>query len=131
MKPFDLQKALAGAKVVTLHGKAVNNFVYFSTASKFKVIAQIEGDAELKTFTESGKYSPDIVTGNDLFMATTKKTGYINIYYDWDARDLRLHVGTTFGLGLKTGDIIFATKELADENALPSRIAVATFEYED
>src|SRR5271157_4724435 len=127
MKPFDLQKALAGAKVVTLHGKAVNNFVYFSTASKFKVIAQIEGDAELKTFTESGKYCPDLVTGKDLFMATTKKTGYINVYNDWDARDL----GTTFGLGLKTGNLIFATKELADENALPSRVAVATFEYEE
>jgi hypothetical protein len=59
-----------------------------------------------------------------LFMASTKRTGFINIYPEQKglgSQRQRVH----FGFG------IFATQRDADINAETNRVAVATYEYEE
>jgi len=81
MKPFDLNKALAGEPVVTKDGYKVMDIHYFSgLTSKFKVIAHIENNFSVDTFTVDGKYSEEGITGMDLFMAD--QVIWINVYWD-------------------------------------------------
>ena len=83
MKPFDLEKALAGEPVVTGAGEPVTDLHYFSTAvSKYKVYATVEG--RVHSYTETGSYNPDIALGcsYDLFMAAKKRVWLVNIYKD-------------------------------------------------
>ena len=54
-----------------------------------------------------------------------KIQGFINVY-PWDEVGA---MGTTYREH-KTGNGIFPTREIADTMALPSRLAVAEFEYE-
>ena len=80
MKPFDLEKALAGEPVATGAGTPVTDIHYFSTAvSKYKVYATVEG--RVQSYTETGIYNTDIASDGsyDLFMACV---GWVNIYND-------------------------------------------------
>jgi hypothetical protein len=54
-----------------------------------------------------------------------KVQGFINVYPAGE----RGAMGATYGVH-KTGNGIFHSKEMADSLALPSRLAVAEFEYE-
>ena len=104
MKPFDLEAALAGAPVVTRSGKPVTQLVKFDAIrSPFNLFGVVDG--EVYSWGESGGY--------DLFMATVKREGWINIY-----KDLSMCC-------------IHPTKEKADENAGAARIACAKFEWEE
>jgi hypothetical protein len=80
MKPFNLEAALAGAKVITGLGKPATDIAYLpSVNSPYKVGAVIDGG--IRYFTETGrisKYSPNPLL--DLFMAPVKKEGWINIH---------------------------------------------------
>lgn len=80
LKPFNLEKALAGDKVVTRGGQEVVKIVHFKDANiDERVIFQVEDVVYL--CSEDGKY---YTTGSgsqlDLIMATTKKQGWMNIY---------------------------------------------------
>lgn len=82
LKPFNLEKALAGEKVVTRDGQEVVKIVHFKDANiNERVIFQVEDVVYL--CSEDGKYY-NYTTGSgsqlDLFMAPTKKQGWINIY---------------------------------------------------
>jgi tellurite resistance-related uncharacterized protein len=80
MKPFNLQKALAGEPVVTRDGNKVTEIHNFSTRhGEMTVFAIIEGC--FLTFNNNGKhYSSEFVDSNfDLFMAEPE--AWINIYY--------------------------------------------------
>ena len=71
MKPFDLEKALAGEPVVTRSGVPVTDIHYFSTAvSKYKVYTTVEG--RVLCFTETGRYYRHEECNYDLFMAPVK-----------------------------------------------------------
>jgi hypothetical protein len=80
MKPFNLEEALAGAKVITGGEKLVTDIVYLPSATGvYKVCAVIDGD--ILYFTVDGHFrdkAHDFI--RDLFMATVKSEGWINIY---------------------------------------------------
>jgi len=86
MKEFDLEKALAGAKVVTRDGREVTQLHKFRLNNKKEVIVGVVDAAEpfINPITFDlngcllmayGRESPV-----DLFMAPVKCTGWINIY---------------------------------------------------
>ena len=106
MKPFDLQKALAGEPVVTRDGRKVQRVAHLPEIKyPWSVVAVIEG--EMYTYNETGRCYADTIASADLFMAPTKRTVWVNLYRDhcafWhDTKELALagksfdaeHIGT-------------------------------------
>ena len=58
LKPFDLEKALAGAPVVTRNGKPVEQLVFMdkAAAGEMRLIGVI--GEEVVTFTDKGEFNP-------------------------------------------------------------------------
>jgi hypothetical protein len=89
MKPFNLEKALAGEPVVTRGGDKVTEIHNFSTRhGEMTVFAIIEGG--FLTFNKNGEHYSEFVSSDfDLFMAEPE--AWINIYYSkvqdkiWDS----------------------------------------------
>lgn len=79
LKPFNLERVLAGDKVVTRDGEEVTELHFFKTISHNYPITAIIRE-EGYTFTVNGESFVNKITDEDLFMAPTKKTGWINIY---------------------------------------------------
>ena len=80
MKPFDLEKALAGEPVVSKEGRKVIQLHYFpNIKSNFKVMVQLENAFGVDTFTIHGKYSDGISSQLDLVMAEPER--WVNVYY--------------------------------------------------
>lgn len=102
MKPFDLQKALAGEPVMTREGDKVVQLHYFpNLGSDFKVIAHIEHRFTFDTFKINGMYSQSS-SKLDLVMANQER--WANIY--WDEISSKAY----------SGDTIYSTEEEAKEN---------------
>lgn len=82
MKPFDLEKALAGAPVVTRDGREVTSIVLMDAVKeKLPLIVVVGGLVE--QVSKCGKWHRDVsVHGGDLFMATVKREGWVNVYAD-------------------------------------------------
>jgi hypothetical protein len=84
MKAFDLEKALAGEKVVTHDGQEVTQVVLFKPVKGGceSICALIDGC--IRAFYEDGNYN---IKGDksdmDLFMAPKKLSGFINYYVDF------------------------------------------------
>jgi hypothetical protein len=79
MKPFDLQKALAGEQVITRGGKKVTQLTIFDVNNSFLLAGVIDG--QLFKFLENGKiYNSKIESPNDLFMA--ENGSWINLFYN-------------------------------------------------
>ncbi|PHS02420.1 MAG: hypothetical protein COA78_21100 [Blastopirellula sp.] len=81
MIKFDLEKALAGEKVVTRDGREVAQLVRFkcSIDETYPVTCVLDGMIE--RYRDSGGYSE--INQNhcsDLFMAPKKLSGFVNIY---------------------------------------------------
>jgi N-acetylneuraminic acid mutarotase len=116
MKPFVLEEALAGAKVMTGDKKLVTDIAYFpSVDGSHKVCAVILG--QIITFTVTGRISNESPHPlMDLFMAPVKKEGWINIYKDEVA-----------------GRSIYKTEEEARAscNRWPGLIACISIEWEE
>jgi hypothetical protein len=74
MRPFDLEKALAGAPVCTRSGDPVTQLTPFTITSSYSLRGVIDG--ELFAWTLDGKYKY-IDHEWDLFMAPIKKTGWV------------------------------------------------------
>jgi hypothetical protein len=101
MKPFDLEKALAGEPVVTREGKKVSEFYQFKTIdSQFDLFGIING--VLHGFDKYGRYMAIEQSEYDLFMEEPER--WANIY--WDDISLKAYIG----------DIIYSTEEEAKEN---------------
>lgn len=85
MKPFDIELAKAGHPVCTREGNPVRIICFDRKNVKCPMIALIDrGDSEdfvsyiiQGTFYNNGKEHKD-----DLFMASVKKEGWINLYKD-------------------------------------------------
>ena len=82
MKPFDLEKALKGAPVVTRDGREATQLFLFAVGDdKYPVYGVIHdkrsGDY-ISYFTTQGKQYADRESNSDLFMKTVKKIGYIH-----------------------------------------------------
>ena len=79
MKPFDLDKALAGSRVVTKEGKEVKNIALFKdlTEDEFRVVGVVGGEMCRWTEDGVGVYEDDRF---DLHLATEKCEGRANVY---------------------------------------------------
>lgn len=86
MKPFDLEAAKNGAKIVSRDGRNVKFIAYVpEIKSSYKLICFIEGDNYTNHFNSDGSFDTNYrESSSDLFMATTKKTGYVHIYESKD-----------------------------------------------
>lgn len=84
-KPFNLERALAGDKVITRDGREVVQLFYADKASEDneKVIAVVDGIIE-KYQTNGAYYSHETEYRHDLFMAptTVKVERWVNVYAD-------------------------------------------------
>ena len=77
MKPFDLEKALAGEPVVTREGIPATDFRYYkSEKSGFTLCALVDGIVGM--FTADGYSRTDNMS--DLFMATVSRTMWGVLY---------------------------------------------------
>lgn len=78
MKPFDLQKALAGEPVITRKGRKVVRIAHFPEAHEMhRVVALVEGDLIPITHDEGGRNLSYNSTLHDLFMAPKKVTVWV------------------------------------------------------
>jgi hypothetical protein len=114
MKPFVLEEALAGAKVMNGKQNPVTDIAYFpSIIGPYRVFAVIDGRAH--NFTVTGRISNESPNPLlDLFMAPVKSEGWINIYKS----------------GYKNG-YIYNTEEEARVSGGLSPIACIRIEWEE
>lgn len=84
LKPFDLQKALAGDPVVTRDGRKVLKVAHFPECAGWEVAVHIEGDKNLTAMPQSGRYLAGRGKAGDseydLFMAPKQREVWVNIY---------------------------------------------------
>lgn len=113
LKPFNLEAALAGEKVVTRDGRGVCRVIYLPELvdTYFLVKAVISG--QMYDFTLDGFYYRPVATSDhDLFMAPKTREGWISIYPD--------------------GDVYLDNdKATADSRTTPERIACVRIEWEE
>ena len=87
MKQFNLEEYLnnPSKKVVTRDGRAVKIYCtdYIDKCGLF-VIGKIEGNAYSYSFREDGRFVDHKETDNDLFFASKKHEGWINLYKNED-----------------------------------------------
>ena len=84
MKPFDLEKAKAGAKVCLGNG-APARIIAFDAKGHYPIVALVEtGDIETAVrFTKQGRRNVNTEVDNphiDLYMATVKRKVWVNMY---------------------------------------------------
>jgi len=77
MKQFNLEKALAGEPVVTRNGKKVTQLTLFEVDDKYPLSGVV--DRSVICFTIEGEIAIE-ENDFDLFMATEKKSRWINVY---------------------------------------------------
>lgn len=84
MKPFDIELAKAGHPVQTRDGRPVRIICYDRKAEFHHLVGLVptpDGSSETPiNFTEDGRMSIYQPTDLDLFMVTTKKEGWVNVY---------------------------------------------------
>lgn len=116
MKPFNLEEAKAGKAVVTKDGLPVK-IIYWDKKDENYPIVALVGEHEItETYGLSGNYST-YKNSMDLFMASEKKEGWINIYkYDT--------------LADRRGNYIFPTKEEAIKEGTPDYDYITTTKIE-
>ena len=118
LKPFNLEQALAGAPVVCRKGYPIVELKYLQTTSNLAVVRKEDDEKLISYFVPcSGKLSNTIDYTTDLFMATTKKEGWINVY---NVHSLDV-----------TGRNIYPTEEAALANKGFDCIATIKIEWEE
>lgn len=120
LKPFDLEAAKAGAPVVTRDGRSARIICTDLKNGIYSVIALIPNEYEgedFETYTINGKYHcGGFEDCRDLFMAPTKRQGWVNIYKD--------SVGDTRGC------FVYGTQQQAREHARIALGYIATIPVE-
>lgn len=85
MKPFDIELAKAGHPVCTRDGKPARIICFDRrSVNGCSIVALIdEGVYEnFLSYNLQGRFHENTRDENDLFMATVKKEGWINLYYN-------------------------------------------------
>lgn len=81
MKPFDLEAAKRGELIVTRNGRNAKFVAHVPECDSLsRVYAFIEGNKVVNAYNEAGEYIPGGGALCDLFMASRKRTVYMNIY---------------------------------------------------
>ena len=91
MKPFNLEEYLANPsrKIVTREGKPARIICTDAKSEKYQVVDLVTkkgGQEVIATFDTSGKYRSGYNSHLDLFFATEKHEGWVNVYKsesDW------------------------------------------------
>src|SRR5271154_6575118 len=80
LKPFDLEKALKGEKVVTRDGREASQFVKMEgIMSPYSVVFVL--DKGIKSFREDGRHwGIGNDSSDDLFMAPKERVVWVNFY---------------------------------------------------
>lgn len=100
MKIFNLEKALAGEKVITFDGRNVDQIHHFTIGSVYAVVGVVNNN--IATWSEQGSYQGN-GKNTDLFMAPKKLSGFVNVY--------------------PSSSDIFSNRQSADNMAYTGRIA--------
>ena len=113
MIKFDLERALAGDKVITRDGQDATQIHAFKDVENYELYGVIGSD--VFSWRINGKFYSADESHHDLFMAPKKLSGWVNLYKD------------------NRGVIIHRTKYAADEFAFkPDRIAcIDLSQYEE
>ena len=116
MKPFDLEKAKAGAPVITRNG-CTARIICFDRADDdgYSLVALLQLDKGIErvtTHTDQGRYCKEPGNDYDLFMAPVKREGWVNIYP---------------GNSIRQG--VHESQAYADVNASYDRIACVRIEW--
>ena len=95
MKPFDLEKAKAGASVQTRDGRKARIICFTADHPSHPIVALVanrEGEEIQETYTREGRYydALDAESAFDLFMAPVKREGWVNIY-SYDRTGIAVH----------------------------------------
>jgi hypothetical protein len=82
MRPFDLKAALAGAPVVMRNGVKIEWLAHDPKApADRRIVARGKESSHHGTWYEDGSFVGGIAqSSSDLFMATTKREGWVNVY---------------------------------------------------
>lgn len=112
MKPFNLQEALAGKPICDRQGRPCKVLAYEPALEGAYKLVALCADNTLNTFTDAGRSYHPVASDKDLFMVTTKKTVWLNIYPG--AYEASVH----------------ATEEAAQFVAAPSRIGGKAYPVE-
>ena len=83
LKPFDLEAAKNGAKVVTRDGHAVRIICYDRKNEEYPIVALVgEDEGAVFSYSSGGRYLEPNLTDHDLdlFMAPVKHEGWVNVY---------------------------------------------------
>lgn len=121
MKPFDLELAKAGHPVCIRDGRKARIICFDKKDSDFPIIALLDfGNYEaVATYTLEGRFMWREESNKDLFMAPTKREGWINIYK------------TSFG-SIYTGVDVYKTRQDAlDQNNNNELINTVKIEWEE
>ena len=121
MKQFNLEEYLKNPnkKVVTRDGRKVTRFLCTDLKNEFPIVAAVESckgayPEELLTYRDYGAFYNDVtIDRRDLFFATERKEGWINIYPD-----------SSIGG-------IYTSEEEARNAASPSCISTIKIEWEE
>ena len=123
LKPFNLEKALAGDPVVTRCGIQVTEIVQLRTAlaTDRPIIGVVNGIP--RSFRIDGTFCEGYVFPDDLFMAPkiVKKSGWLNVYPNNTV------------VGYAVGYRIYSSKENADAGKceVSNRVACIFVEWEE
>lgn len=71
--PFDLEKAKAGATVVTRDGRKVTEWHHFQSVDLYCIVAHIEGHSDISAHTLTGGSGRCRVFGSDLMILVEPK----------------------------------------------------------
>ncbi len=86
-KEFNLDLALAGHPLITKNGDKVLSFHYFNNIDnlEYPICAVIKEGKNIciETYSKDGIYLDNDESGNNLMLAPTKKTYWVNVYKDW------------------------------------------------
>jgi hypothetical protein len=121
MKPFDLERALAGDPVVTRDGRPVEQIIRFKTEVKGQHTLYGVIDGYVCNWMLDGCRVIGMESSFDLFMASVKRGGWINIYPTNISQPGRL----------AASDDIYESKDVADRTGMGRRIACVYVEWEE
>lgn len=82
LKPFNLERALAGDSVVTRDGREVYGIHVYAGAHYGRVVAQIQDTNSPSLFYPCGSYTNGGESINDLMMAPKIRTVWVNLIPD-------------------------------------------------
>ena len=127
MKQFNLEEYLANPsrKVVTRDGRNVKIHCTNYIGAQH-IIAQVEGNEYSSAFSNDGRFIVGDESPRDLFFASVKHEGWVNIYKAGVQKETLGCMVTRY-----VGSCIWPTEEAAKTAADPDPIATIKIEWEE